>query len=242
MLTPSSNTALEPIAQSMVAGVPGVSVHFSRFRVVEISLTPEALAQFDGDAILPAAQLLADARVDVIAWNGTSSGWLGFDSDERLCTRITAATGIRATTSMLALNEVLRQTAVKRYGLVSPYLDDVQASIIASYNRLGLTCVGDSHLRLKENFAFADVDESMIRRQVADVAAAKPDAIVIICTNLRAAQLVPSLEAEHGIPIYDSIATAMWKSLQIAGVPAGSIQGWGGLFARSARVRSEAMT
>jgi maleate isomerase len=29
MLTPSSNTILEPISQAMVAGLPEVSVHFS---------------------------------------------------------------------------------------------------------------------------------------------------------------------------------------------------------------------
>jgi maleate isomerase len=226
----------------MVGALTGVSVHFSRFKVVEISLTQDALAQFDDDAILPAARLLADARVDVIVWNGTSSGWLGFDCDERLCTRIAAATGIPATTSMLALNEVLRQTGVKRYGLVSPYIDEVQAGIIASYDRLGVTCVSESHLRLKENVTFADVDETMIRHQVAEAAAAKPDAILIVCTNLKAARLVPALEAEHGIPIYDSIATAMWKGLQIAGIPPGAIQGWGSLFTQSSDVRFEILT
>ena len=49
-------------------------------------------------AILAAAGLLGDAKVDVIAWNGTSAAWLGFETDERLCEAITAATGIAATT------------------------------------------------------------------------------------------------------------------------------------------------
>ncbi len=31
VLTPSSNTALEPLTSAMVAMVPGVSAHFSRF-------------------------------------------------------------------------------------------------------------------------------------------------------------------------------------------------------------------
>ena len=47
MLTPSSNTILEPICQAMVAGLPEVSVHFSRFKVTEIALSASALAQFD---------------------------------------------------------------------------------------------------------------------------------------------------------------------------------------------------
>ena len=104
MLTPSSNTALEPLTSAMVAGLPEVSAHFARFRVTEISLRSQALGQFDIEPILEAARLLADARVDVIAWNGTSSGWLGFDTDEALCARITAETGIPACTSVLAFN------------------------------------------------------------------------------------------------------------------------------------------
>src|ERR1700761_1286914 len=84
MLTPSSNTTLEPVTTAMVAGLPAVSVHFSRFRVTEIALSADALAQFDDRPILEAAELLAHAKVDVIAWNGTSSGWLGFAADERL--------------------------------------------------------------------------------------------------------------------------------------------------------------
>ena len=62
MLTPSSNTALEPLTSAMVAGLPGVSAHFSRFPVTEISLRDQALGQFDDSKILEAARLLADAK------------------------------------------------------------------------------------------------------------------------------------------------------------------------------------
>ena len=52
---------------------------------------------------------------------------------------------------------------------------------------------------------------------VREVALAKPQAIAVFCTNLRGAPLVEQLEAEIGIPIYDSVATAVWKSLELAG-------------------------
>ncbi len=82
MLTPSSNTVLEPVTSAMLQELPEVTAHFWRFRVTEISLRDEALGQFDNAVVLAAARLLADARVDVIAWNGTSSGWLGLGHDE----------------------------------------------------------------------------------------------------------------------------------------------------------------
>ncbi len=44
MLTPSSNTALEPITCAMLAGIDGVSAHFSRFKVTEIALSEHGAA------------------------------------------------------------------------------------------------------------------------------------------------------------------------------------------------------
>jgi maleate isomerase len=230
MLTPSSNTALEPLTSAMVSGLPGVSAHFSRFTVTEISLRDAALGQFDDSKIIEAAKLLADAKVDVIGWNGTSSGWLGFEADERLCRRITDATGIPATTSVLALNEILEKTGATEFGLVTPYLDDVQERIIANYARSGFTCIEERHLNLHVNFSFSEVTEDQIRAMVRQVAAKKPKAISTFCTNLKAAQLVRELEAEIGIPIYDTIATVVWKSLRMAGFDTRRVKGWGRLF------------
>jgi len=232
MLTPSSNTILEPVTTAMVAGLPEVTAHFSRFKVTEIALSGPALAQFDDSEILRAAELLAHAKVHVIAWNGTSSGWLGFERDVRLCERITAATGIPACTAMLALNEILEITGAKRVGFVTPYLDDVQARINANYENAGFRVAAERHLGMRDNFSFSTVTDDEIRSMTRDVAAAKPDAIAIICTNMRGAPLAEELEAAHGIPIYDTVSTTVWKSLKIAGVEPGRVKGWGMIFSK----------
>jgi maleate isomerase len=230
ILTPSSNTVLEPVTSAMLAGMPEVSAHFSRFKVTEISLSNRALRQFDPAPILAAAHLLADARVQVIAWNGTSAAWLGFDTDERLCRSITAAPGIPATTSMLALNEILAREGVRRLGLVTPYLDQIQAKIMENYAGLGLRCVAERHLNDPGNFSFSEIRSNTIAEMVRDVATAKPQAIAIVCTNLRAAPLVEALERETGILILDSIAVVVWKSLSLAGADPRRVQGSGRLF------------
>jgi maleate isomerase len=230
MLTPSSNTVLEPVTAAMLAGLDDVSAHFSRFPVTEIALSASALAQFDDAPILAAAGLLAHAKVDVIAWNGTSSGWLGFAADERLVARIAGETGIAATTSMLALNEVLAARGARRVAFVTPYLEAVQARIVANYAAIGFACVAERHLGLQDNFSFSEVDAATLAGMVRAVAVARPDAIAVVCTNLRAAGLVAALEAEIGIPIYDTIATAVWKSLVLAGADPARVAGWGRLF------------
>jgi maleate isomerase len=230
MLTPSSNTSLEPVTTAMVSGLPEVSAHFSRFKVTEIALSDQALAQFDIDSILRAAELLAHARVDCIGWSGTSSGWLGFETDVRLCERITAETGIPATTSMLALNEILERKKVSRLGYVTPYLDDVQARILENYRQRGIACQGERHLNLRDNFSFSEVPPAQLEAMTRDVARERPDAIAVVCTNLRMAPSVAKLEQEIGIPIYDSIATVVWKGLKLAQVDTRRVTGWGSLF------------
>lgn len=232
MLTPSSNTVLEPVTTAMLAGLPEVSAHFSRFKVTEIALSESALAQFDDSEILRAAELLAHAKVNVIAWNGTSSGWLGFERDVRLCERIRAATGIAACTAMLALNELLELAGARRIGFVTPYRDDVQARIDANYAKAGFQVVAERHLGIQDNFAFSEITAEAMRAMTAEVAAARPDAIAIVCTNMRAAPLAAELEARHGITIHDTVATTVWKSLKIAGVDPARVRGWGRMFAQ----------
>lgn len=230
MLTPSSNTVLEPVTTAMLAGLPEVTAHFARFKVTEIALTPSALAQFDDSEILRAAELLAHAKVSAIGWNGTSSGWLGFDRDVRLCERITAATGIPACTAMLALNEAFERVGAKRIGFVTPYRDDVQARINANYEAAGYTIAAERHLGQQDNFSFSEIAADQMRGMAAKVAAAEPDAIAIVCTNMRGAPLAEELEAKHGIPVYDSVSTTVWKSLKVAGVDPARVKGWGKLF------------
>lgn len=230
MLTPSSNTSLEPVTSAIVSQLPGVSAHFSRFTVTEISLKEQALGQFDDTKILEAAKLLADARVDVIGWSGTSSGWRGFEKDEQLCRRITEVTGIPATTSILALNEILEKTGVQELGLVSPYLKDVQEKIIANYAQSGIRIVAERHLDIQVNFLFSEVTEDQLHTMILEVAKHKPGAITTYCTNLKAAQLASRVEADTGIPFYDTTTTVVWKALQMAGFDTRLVKGWGSLF------------
>jgi maleate isomerase len=229
VLTPSSNTSLEPLSCAMLAGLEGVSVHFSRFPVTRISLEADALGQFDDTKILAAAALLADAHVDVIGWSGTAAGWLGFASDVHLCARITEVTGIPATSSVLALNEILALRGVRRLAIVSPYLADVQQRIVTNYAAADIATVAESHLSISENFAFAEVDENTLSAQVASVAASAPEAIAPYCTNLYAAHLADRWEQQFAIPVYDTTTTVIWKMLRICGFNTSVIAGWGSL-------------
>lgn len=233
MLVPSSNTVLEPYTSAMLAPFgDAASVHFARFRVVEISLSDASTGQFALEPILEAADRLAETLPRLICWSGTSASWLGLDRDRALCAAITERTGIPATSTMLAYAAILAQMGVRRLGLVTPYLPDVQARIIANFVAQGIEVVAEVHLSDRGNYSFADYSAEHVGDLVREVAQAGPDAIAIICTNFRGAPLAETLEAELGIPVLDSVAVTAAFCLRQVQLDPALVTGWGGVFNR----------
>jgi len=231
MLTPSSNTVLEPYTTAMLEAYgERASVHFGRFRVKEISMSEASQTQFVEEPILQAANHLADADVNVIAWNGTSAGWLGFDKDEKLCRTIASETGIPATSTTLALNEIIKLTGARTMALVTPYLTEIQDRIIQNYKDFGVDVIADRRLEDHGNFSFAEYSPELIAGLVRDVAISTPDVIAIVCTNFRGAPVVSRLEEELGILIIDSVALTLWSTIRMVGLDPAEIKGWGRLF------------
>jgi maleate isomerase len=231
------NTALEPLTQALVTSLNAVLPphYFSRFPVTTISLTPSGLAQFDHTPILAAARLLAHAKVDMIGWSGTSAGWLGFDKDFALCAEIEKATGIKATTSVLALNKALALWDVKRLGLVTPYSDDVQCEIVRNFKGIG-TEIGEGmerHLMMERNTDIADIGEEVLDGLVGDVVSHGVDAVTTFCTNLVAAQRVKFWEEKYGLPVLDTVTTVVWDMMRNCGIDATELEGWGMIFKKS---------
>ncbi len=231
MLTPSSNTVLEPYVGAILYPLlPAVTAHFQRFTVRSIGLDDAAMGQFADENIVAAAETLNDARMDVIAWAGTSGSWRGFDVDAALCRAITARTGVAATTSVQAINEILDRTGAERVGLVTPYLGDVQERIIANYTQAGHRIHAERHLEDPGNFSFAEYPDDEVADLIAEVVADGADAVVVLCTNFRGARCTPALEQELGVPVYDSVSATVWKCLTMTGQSPSAISGWGRLF------------
>lgn len=231
MLTPSSNIILEPETQALITPLgTRASVHFGRFRVTQIGLDAAADNQFAMEPILAAADLLADAKPTLIAWNGTSASWRGFDTDEQLCDVIESRTGIPATSSVLSFNAAMRALGVGRLGLVTPYTSDVQQAIARNYDNCGIKVVSEAHAGKRDNFSFSQITDKEVEQMCRSVAAAKPDAIAIVCTNMRGARLAAALEAELNIPILDSVAVTLWGCLQRCGVPTDALKSFGRVF------------
>lgn len=216
MLTPSSNTVLEPVTYRLLSGTEEVTAHFSRLPVTAISLADEQSGQFSVARMSAAAELLRDAAVDVVVWNGTAGSWLGFDCDQQVCDALSQVCGVPATTSTLALREAFRAFGVRRLGLVTPYTGDVTARIAQTYAAEGVEVVADERLEITDNFSFGEVPEQRLAEMIR-AAAPGAQAVALVCTNLRGAFAAAELEPELGIPVLDSVSVTLWKALDLLG-------------------------
>jgi maleate isomerase len=214
MLVPSSNTVVEPMTSALLPADGSVTAHVARLRVVNIEDDAASLAQFELEPTLAAAELLADAGVDLILWNGTAASWLGFARDDRVVAAIEARTGIAATTAMIAINAELARLGARRIGLVTPYVAGIERSIIENFAGSGIAVTAAVRCDLVDNIAFGAIEPARIETMVRETARAPVDAILILCTNLAGAGVAPRLAATLGIPVLDSVRVAVAHSLE----------------------------
>lgn len=230
VIVPSSNRIVEIVTAAIVGQCPGISAHYARVPVAgsHVHLSD----RHDIDGMLTAARLLADARVDVIVWNGSKGAGLGLDADRELCRLITQATGIDATTSVLAIETAFTAMGVKRYGLVTPFSDAYQRQIIDGLAGAGFACTAEVHREVLENYDIGRIAPAEIAAMARPLAKTGVDALLILCTNLHGAPIAAALELELGIPVLDSVSMGVWGALRLAGPPTGHLaSAWGEVFA-----------
>jgi maleate isomerase len=229
MITPSQNTTLEPVNCELVRNCPEVSVHFTRIAVSGVSLDQRSAKQFTFANFLSAARLLVDARVQAIAWNGTSGSWMGVDLDRRLCRQLEDAVGVPVTSSTLALIEAFRQFGVERYSLAVPYSKDMADRIVEVYAAEGFQCVHSTFRGWNTGPEQSAMDEPAVRDLLDSAAHPKSQGIAVVCTNVRAAPLVEEVERNHNTTVFDSVLMTTWQCLRMVGFRNPGFVGWGRL-------------
>jgi len=226
-IAPSSNIIVERVTLAMTRDIAEVSPHFARFGFAGPSDT--VVDDYHWPSMLGAAQLLADAHVDLICWNGSKGGELGFDRDRVLCQRIEDAHGIPAVTSVLALDQLLRGANMDRIAFVTPFRQPVNDKIVRGWTAAGYQCVADLGAGLSDNFSYSSMAPETLTAMARQVAESKPDAILFYCTNLPGAGLCAAMEAELGIPVLDSVSAGVWGALSGLGLSGGLADRWGRL-------------
>lgn len=207
-ITPSGNTVVEAVTQAMLRDRTDVLPIFSRIPVHGgRDPFPDS---YDLEGMLRAAELLSHAKPDVIVWNGSKGGVIGLHHDRDLCARITAATGIPATTSGLAMEAAMARRPV-RLGLCTPYNDAYQRRLMDAFAGRGWLVSAEDHLGLSDNLSYAAVPHDEILAQAGRVA---PGCDVLLgwCTNYP----LPVIGTEFaGKPVWDATVLGVQAALEM---------------------------
>lgn len=168
-----------------------------------------------------AALELASAEVDVILQAGTAIAFFrGFGHDQELSRRITAATGINATTSLTAVIEALRALGIKRPAIATSYLADIDARLAAVLQQSGFEVAAIRGMGLKRSIDMGKVMPDETYRLAYEVAcgASDVDGIFISCGNLRSFEAIARLETDTGLPVVTSNQAGLWQTLRMVGI------------------------
>jgi maleate isomerase len=168
-----------------------------------------------------AARELASAEVDVILQAGTAAAFFrGIGHDQELIQRITAATGILATTTLTAVIGALRTLKIQRLAIATSYLAEIDARLVDVLERSGFQVVAIRGMGIKKSIdmgkVFPDVTYRLARESVRS--APNADGILISCGNLRSFEAIEPLENDTGLAVVTSNQAGLWQSLRMAGV------------------------
>ena len=168
-----------------------------------------------------AAAELASAEVDLILQAGTAAAFFrGIGYDLELINRIAATTGIRATTTLTAVVAALRELGARRLSVVTPYLSEIDAKLVAVLCGSGFEVVAIRGMGLKRSIDMGKVLPQTTYRFAREVSRKAPnaDATLISCGNLRSFEAIEPLETDTGLPVVTSNQAGLWQALRLVGV------------------------
>ncbi len=225
LILPSLNAVMEPEFNTM--SPDGISVHATRLmHQGNISMT-ELKKMAEGTE--SAAELLATAGVNVIAYACTSGSLVGgMGWDQQLISRMEKATAIPATTTATAVIRACRELGVSRVAVATPYGEAtnrveeefLEAHGIRVVNMKGLNISGE-----KLRNAPAETTYNL----ACDVDSPEAEAIFISCTSFKSITVIEELEEKLGKYVFSSNTATMWDVLKKLDISE-PLTGYGRLF------------
>jgi len=220
IVVPVSNTNLEP---DMVMLRPaGVSLHVARAGGYDLDRIPDLdqMRRFAETSLDQVVDDLTAALADVILYGCTSATLShGPAFDRAFQARIEARTGKPAVTAAGAVIEALHDLGVGNVGFCSPYTRELNAEAMAFLVQCGFNVVSDAYVGEDlGNYG----QSSLTPDDVADLArradSGEAEAIVLSCTDMRAAEAIDTVEAMLGKPVVTSNQALMHAAIKRLGL------------------------
>ena len=208
LLVPSSNTVFE---NDMHRFLPKAdySVHAARMYLEET--TAEAEQAMIEQFAPVAADQLRTLRPDAVVFGCTSAGSLfGTEYDRNVCRTLGQRTGAPCLGVLSAVTQAIAARAWRSVVVVTPYIDALTRTIASSLAESGLSVLAAGGMGISNNIALADPTLAEIVAFASSVVGHhQPDGIFVSCTNFRALEAKPMLEATLDRPVVTSNSAAI---------------------------------
>lgn len=214
LIVPSSNTTMEEEFRSALPD--GVSLHVARVRLRKVNV--EELKKME-EFVELAADMLADAGVDVIAYGCTTGSLVGgVGYDERIANKIERMTGVKAVATATAVLEALRHLDVKSVAVATPYIDEVNKKEEEFLEGNGFKVVSMIGLGIEDNIEIGRQAPEVAYRLGKAAFHHDADGLFISCTNFRTFEVLEALEVDLGKPVISSNSATLWAVLKEVGI------------------------
>lgn len=153
--------------------------------------------------------LLADARVELIAFNCTAAGVvLG---PETLRDRILRSTGLPCVITIEAVLAALRALKARKIALITPYPQEVVTAEISFLAAHGIRVVAQAHRPCGDPLSQGSIPPAEWLRIAEETGMEDAEAILFSCAGIRIGEAIARIETATGLPVVTSSSALIWQ-------------------------------
>jgi arylmalonate decarboxylase len=169
---------------------------------------------------MPRAQELAAQGAELISVFGSSiTFYKGAAFNQELTDKVTALTGLPATTQSNGLIDGLKHVKARRVAVATAYTDIVTERLEIFLIEHGFEVLSTKGLGYERVPEGAATPEILVQLGVdAHALARGADALVLSCGGLRTLDVIVPLEKEIGVPVVSSTPHGLWHCARMLGV------------------------
>jgi maleate cis-trans isomerase len=215
VLIPSTNTTTETEYSRLP---PGYQAHYARVRT---STPGRPFSPGREEEVTYQSELLATAKVQMVALLQTSASLFADDYDETTMKRMQAAAGVPSITSALAVGRAVRALGARRIALVSPYSPEVNERARHYFTAgHGLDIAALDGFAATDSYAIGKLGPENARAAFARIDRSGIEAFVVPGGNFATMASIAAWEAEFGKPVVTSSQALLWAvARQLGGEP-----------------------
>ena len=214
VLIPSTNTTAEIEYTRLLP--PDWQAHYARVKSASLDGSPFS-PPLDADVDYQ-AKLLGTARVEIVFLLQTSASLFSEGYDEDVTRRMSAAAGVPAFTSAMAIGEALQALGLRRIALVSPYSEKVNTNGRRYYEeKYGLTVVALEGFAATDSYAIGKLGPELARDAFARIDRPEIEAFVVPGGNFPTMASIPAWEREFNKPVVTTNQAGFWAATRRLG-------------------------